>query len=68
MIQVFNMKTKDHFLEKEKLSELAEENCKLRKNFADITMYLAEIEKLYLELYKLCFQTTLKQDKKKKKK
>jgi hypothetical protein len=45
------MKTKDRFLEREKLSEIALENCKLRKNFADIAMYLAEIERLYLELY-----------------
>lgn len=45
------MKTKDRFLEREKLSEIAEENCKLRKNFADIAMSLAEIERLYLELY-----------------
>lgn len=33
------------------ITDLAKENCKLRKNFADIAMYLAEIERLYLELY-----------------
>ena len=45
------MQTKDHYLKKEKLEDLAEENCKLRKNFADIAMYLSEIERLYIELY-----------------
>lgn len=33
------------------ITDLAKENCKLRKNFADIAMSLAEIERLYLELY-----------------
>lgn len=33
------------------ITDLSKENCKLRKNFADIAMYLTEIERLYLELY-----------------
>lgn len=45
------MQTKNRFIERDKLSELAEENCKLRKKFADIAMYLSEIERLYTELY-----------------
>ncbi len=33
------------------ITDLAKENCKLRKKFADIAMYLSEIERLYTELY-----------------
>ena len=33
------------------ITDLSKENSELRKNFADIAMYLSEIERLYLDLY-----------------
>ena len=35
----------------ERVKILSKENSELRKNFADIAMYLSEIERLYIELY-----------------
>ncbi len=64
LIHLFNMRKNKNKI----ILDLSKENSELRKQIAEMSSYIDLLEKLFTELYKLCFQKTLKQDKKKKNK